>query len=255
MLRFDTGTTTLDYHDISDDFFAGLLEDIRPHTLTLKAGVEAVWALYQSVLHVVRHGIPGDIVECGVWSGGSVLLAARTLRHLGDTSRRIYLYDTFAGMPKPEPVDTSWDGVPALPTWEQFQRDGRKWGYGGSLGHVRNVVMSSGYPPDRFVFVEGKVEDTIPATHPDSIALLRLDTDFHSSTYHELVHLYPLLSVNGILIIDDYGAFRGAKQATDQYIEQNRLPLFLFRVNSCVRLAIRPADGRRVRQLASARGP
>ena len=131
----------------------------------------------------MRHRIPGDIVECGVWSGGSMLLAAHALLHFGDTSRRIWLYDTFAGVPKPEPVDARWDGVPALPTWEHHNKTGGRWGYGGTQEHVREVVCSSGYPADQFVFVEGMVEETLPATRPEVISLLRLDTDLYRSTY------------------------------------------------------------------------
>lgn len=100
--------------------------------------------------------------------------------------------------------------------------------------------FSSGYPKDKFVFVEGKVEDTIPATRPEQISLLRLDTDLYRSPYHELVHLYPLIAPGGILIIDDYGAFQGAKIAPDQYIEENKLPIFLSRIDVSVRLAVKP---------------
>jgi hypothetical protein len=196
--------------------------------------------LYQAIEYVVRNHIPGDIVECGVWSGGSMLLAALALQHFGDTSRRIWLYDTFAGNPRPEAVDARWDGMPALPTWEHHQRNGGRWCFGGTQDHVRRVVMSSGYPEDRFVFVEGLVEDTLPAQRPDTISLLRLDTDLYRSTWHELVHLYPLLSVGGILMIDDYGAFQGARLATDQFIEQHRLKLFLSRIDTSVRVAVKP---------------
>jgi O-methyltransferase len=240
MLVLETEKGQLEYPDISDTFFADIAQKVRRHTRTFGAGVEAPWALYRSIEYIVRNRIPGDIVECGVWSGGSMLLAAHALMHFGDTSRRIYLYDTFAGMPKPGAIDTRWDGVPALPTWEHYQRNGGRWCYGGTQDHVRSVVSSSGYPEDRFVFVEGMVEDTLPATRPEKISLLRLDTDLYSSTYHELVHLYPLLAVGGILIIDDYGAFQGAKIATDQFIEENRLPLFLSRIDGSVRLAVKP---------------
>lgn len=240
MLVLETAKGQLEYPDITDAFFAELAQKVRQHTRTLGAGVEAPWALYQSIEYVVRNRIPGDIVECGVWSGGSMLLAAHALMHFGDTSRRIYLYDTFAGMPKPDAVDARWDGVPALPTWEHHQRNGTRWGYGGTQDHVRSVVSSSGYPEDKLVFVEGMVEDTLPAIRPDHISLLRLDTDLYRSTYHELVHLYPQLSVGGILIIDDYGAFQGARLATDQFIEENCLPLFLSRIDASVRLAIKP---------------
>ena len=240
MLVLETAKGKLDYPDISDPFFADIAQKVRPHTRTFGAGVEAPWALYQSIEYIVRNRIPGDIVECGVWSGGSMLLAAHALLHFGDTSRRIYLYDTFAGMPRPDAIDARWDGVPALPTWEHHQRNGGRWGFGGTQDHVRDVVLSSGYPEEKFVFVEGMVEDTLPATRPEQISLLRLDTDLYRSTYHELVHLYPLLSVGGILIIDDYGAFQGARVATDQFIEENRLPLFLSRIDGSVRLAVKP---------------
>jgi O-methyltransferase len=239
MLIYETGTSRLEYLDISDPFFIGLIRQVNRHTLTFANGVEAPWALYQSIEYIVRHGIPGDIVECGVWSGGSMLLAAHALMHFGDTSRRIWLYDTFAGLPKPEAIDARWDGMPALPTWEQHQKTGGRWCYGGTQAHVRDVVCSSGYPADQFVFVEGLVEDTLPATRPDNVALLRLDTDLYRSTYHELVHLYPPLSIGGILILDDYGGFLGVRRAVDQYFEETGQPVFLSRISAGLRLAVK----------------
>jgi hypothetical protein len=236
-----TGEQTREYYDISDPFFGGLVDVVRPHTLTLESGVEAPWALYQAVDYVVRNHIPGDIVECGVWSGGSMLLAAHALKHFGDTTRRIYLYDTFDGMPKPDDVDRRYDGVPTLPTWESFQANGQRWGFGGPQDHVQRVVNLAEYPADKLVFVKGMVEDTLPATCPDTIAILRLDTDLYSSTLHELVHLYPRLSVGGILIIDDYGHYLGSQTATDQYFEENKIPVFLSRINENVRLLVKPA--------------
>lgn len=239
MLIYETGTSRLEYLDISDPFFIGLIRKVNPHTLTFAAGVEAPWALYQSIEYIVRHNIPGDIVECGVWSGGSMLLAAHALMHFGETSRRIWLYDTFAGLPKPEAVDARWDGMPALPTWQHHQNAGGRWCYGGTPDHVRDVVCSSGYPADQFVFVEGLVEDTLPATRPDSIALLRLDTDLYRSTYHELVHLYPPLSIGGILILDDYGGFQGVRRAVDQYFDETGQPAFLSRISAGLRLVVK----------------
>jgi O-methyltransferase len=242
MLIFRTDGQTREYFDISDPFFAGLIEIIRPHTLTLQSGVEAAWALYQSIQYVVRNRIPGDIVECGVWSGGSVLLAAHALKHFGDTTRRIYLYDTFDGMSKPSSADRFWDNRPLLPTWGHFQANGKHWAFGGTKEHVRDVVISSGYPSELLIFVEGMVEATLPAVRPDTIALLRLDTDLYESTLHELMHLYPALSVGGILIIDDYGAYLGARRATDEYFNERRPPVFLSRINESVRLLVKPAN-------------
>lgn len=240
MLIYNTGKARLEYPDISDQFFVELIQKVSPHTLTFASGVEAPWALYRAIEFLVREDIPGDIVECGVWSGGSMLLAAYALMHFGDTSRRIWLYDTFAGVPKPETVDAFGDGARVLPTWEHYQQIGRRWGYGGTQEHVREVVYSSGYTAENFVFVEGPVEDTLPATRPEVISLLRLDTDLYRSTYHELVHLYPLLSPGGILILDDYGGFQGVQVAVDQYFTEISQPVFLARINAGVRLAVKP---------------
>jgi O-methyltransferase len=197
--------------------------------------------VYQSVEYIVRNRIPGDIVECGVWSAGSMLLAAHALMHFGDTSRPIYLSDTFAGLPKPDAIGARWDGVPALPTWEHHQRNGGRWGYGGTPDHVGRVWCRRPVIPRRSSCSSKAWQRTPALRHGrKKISLLRLDTDLYSSTYHKLVHLYPLLAVGGILIIDDYGAFQGARLATDRFIEENRLAVFLSRIDPSVRLAIKP---------------
>ena len=186
---------------------------------------------------MVKNEIPGDFVECGVWRGGSVILMALALAHFGDTDRKIFLYDTFTGMTKPDEKDVDWEGLNLQEKWENDPST--QWGYGGSLEEVRKNVYASNYPKDNFVFVKGPVEQTLPGTRPKNIALLRLDTDWYASTYHELVHLYPILSTGGILMIDDYGWCRGARQATDQYIKENKLNLFLSRIDESVRLAVK----------------
>jgi O-methyltransferase len=240
MLSIELDGRTIEYNDIDDPFFIELFPKLKTHTLTAMGGPEPTWALYKSVEYIVKNKIPGDIVECGVWNGGSMLLVALALIHFGDTSRKLYLYDTFAGMPRPEDIDRRWDGVPALPTWEDFAARGSVMGYGGTVDVVRDVMRLSAYPEDKMVFVEGLVEDTLPANRPDQVSILRLDTDFYRSTLHELVYLYPVLSSGGILIIDDYGYFQGARAATDQYIAQHDLKVFLSRVNENVRLIVKP---------------
>jgi O-methyltransferase len=230
---------THEYHDIDDPYFTQLLPKIRPFTITTNRGAEAPWALWKAIQYIVENKIPGDIVECGVWRGGSILLATCALRYFGDTSREIYLYDTFEGMPKPGPLDKRWDGLDALPTWENATERGGMWGFGGTVEMVKELVFKGGYPEDKFHFIKGMVEDTLPSVKPDQIALLRLDTDLYDSTYHELVHLYPSLSADGILIIDDYGYFQGSRKATDQYIKENNLKLFLHRVDAGVRIAVK----------------
>ena len=109
-----------------------------------------------------------------------------------------------------------------------------------SLDEVTRNVLGTGYPADRVRFVEGLVEDTIPEQAPEEIAVLRLDTDWYESTRHQLVHLYPRLSSGGVLILDDYGCWLGARQAVDEYIEEHGLHLLLTRIDSSGRLVVKP---------------
>ena len=240
MLRAEFEGRMIEYFDIDDDYFIEIFPTISQYSIAAMEGGEPSWALYKSIEYIVKHQIPGDIVECGVWRGGAMLLAALALIHFGDTSRKIYLYDTFAGMPRPGEHDCRWDGVSALPTWESYAAKGKTMGFGGTVEMVRHVLRTSHYPEENLVFVEGMVEDTIPATKPERISLLRLDTDFYDSTLHELTHLYPDLVSGGVLIIDDYGYFQGSRLATDKYIADHNLKILLNRINHTVRLAVKP---------------
>src|SRR5262249_2259742 len=108
------------------------------------------------------------------------------------------------------------------------------------LDEVRRNLASTAYPLDRVKFVIGKVEDTIPSSTPKRIALLRLDTDWYESTKHELIHLWPRLVRNGIMIIDDYGDWTGARKAADEFIAAAGCPLFLNRIDHTGRLIVKP---------------
>ena len=235
------------YRDIIRDnpddlYFLDIIQQFAPYTMTVGRGFEPAYSLYKVIQYLVKNKIPGDFVECGVWRGGMVILAALALAHFGDTERKIYLYDTFEGMTAPEDQDIDWDGKSFVEQWKSETaklNNGYAWGFGGRIEEVQKNVFASNYPNDNFIFVKGPVEDTIPDIVPKQIAMLRLDTDWYSSTYHELVHLYPLLAVGGALIIDDYGWCRGARQATDQYVEEHNLNIFLGRVDESVRLAIK----------------
>ena len=112
------------------------------------------------------------------------------------------------------------------------------WCY-APLDAVREAVLSSGYPSRKITFVKGRVEDTLPQAAPEKIAILRLDTDWYESTRHELETLYPRLVRGGVLILDDYGHWQGAKKAVDEYIEKNDLKLFLSRTDYTGRVAIK----------------
>jgi hypothetical protein len=100
-------------------------------------------------------------------------------------------------------------------------------------------MYETGYDREKISFVKGKVEETIPDNAPQSISLLRLDTDWYESTRHELIHLYPRLSHGGVIIIDDYGHWLGARKAVDEYIEQNNLCLLLNRLDYTGRIGVK----------------
>ena len=95
------------------------------------------------------------------------------------------------------------------------------------LNDVKKNVFSTNYNKEKFHFIVGKVEETIPEKAPEKISLLRLDTDWYESTRHELVHLFPRLSRGGIIIIDDYWSWDGSRMATDEYLSQNNIKIFL----------------------------
>ena len=225
--------------DYPPDFDAGTVElcrFVQPYTMTSKY---ALFALRRAVQYVVANQIPGDVVECGVWRGGSVMAIARTLVELGDTARTLHLFDTFEGMPPPTDADRSSAGEAAADLLEQNDRDtSTVWAY-SPLEEVRRNVARAGYPAARVAFVKGKVEDTIPAVAPAQVALLRLDTDWYESTRHELVHLYPRLAAGGVLIIDDYGYWQGARRAVDEFVAERKLKLLLNRVDHTAVLGVK----------------
>ena len=213
-----------------------LCQSVQPFTMT---SPERIFALREAINHVVRHKIHGDIVECGVWKGGSMMVAARTLQDLGETSRHLYLFDTFEGMPAPGEQDVSLENESASELMSRADKQSSSiWAF-GALEEVKRNLLSTGYPASQVSFVKGKVEETIPQNAPPQIAVLRLDTDWYESTYHEMVHLYPRLSSGGVLIIDDYGHWKGARKAVDQYIEENNLRLLLSRIDYTGRICVK----------------
>jgi hypothetical protein len=220
-----------------DDASLETLRAVRPYTMT---SPERVFALIEAVRYLTRRRVPGAIVECGVWRGGSMMAAARTLLSLGDTTRELYLFDTFEGMPPPGEHDVDHRGRTAR---AELAKSSPKdpssiWCY-ATLAEVEQALISVGYPRDRIHFVQGKVEDTVPSRAPNEIALLRLDTDWYESTKHELDHLYPRISRGGVLIVDDYGYWAGARRATDEFIAADSEFGLLSRIDATGRLAIK----------------
>jgi O-methyltransferase len=139
-----------------------ILARVRPYTMT---SVERVLALIGAVRHVSASEVPGAIVECGVWRGGSAMVAMLALNSAGDHARDIYLYDTYQGMSQPGAEDVSHDGVSAAQQLRDAEPGAGVW-CNASLEDVRNNVLSTGYPEAKIHFVRGDVQATIPATCP-----------------------------------------------------------------------------------------
>lgn len=213
-----------------------VIRAVRPYTMTSN---ECLCALIQAIRYVVRANIPGSIVECGVWKGGSMMAAAHTLKRLAKDDKDLYLFDTYEGMTKPSDYDADHEGQPAFIEFDRTKRTNNSsdWCY-APVEEVTRNLFSTGYNADRLRFIKGEVEDTIPRLAPNQISLLRLDTDWYESTRHELIHLMPRLAAGGVLIIDDYGYWQGNKKAVDEYLAQNNMVVLLNRIDSTARIAV-----------------
>ena len=225
-------------HALKYGEFLELYRQCQPYTMT---SIERMYALYKAVEYVVQNKIPGDFVECGVWKGGSSMLMALTLKKFGDMNRKIWMYDTYEGMSEPGKEDADIHGQSADHLLKGASKEVAEsvWCY-SSLDEVKKNLSLVQYPMQQIEFVQGKVEDTIPAHSPaGDIALLRLDTDWYESTRHELHHLFPKLIQKGILIIDDYGHWVGARKAVDEYLKTYQIPLFLNSMDYSGRIAVK----------------
>jgi hypothetical protein len=218
-----------------DAFTASVIDRIAPYTLTSD---ERVMALVEAVRYLVRTDVPGAFVECGVWRGGSSMAMALTLLDLDAGDRDLMLYDTFTHMPFPGEEDVDLFGNAAADAYDEASA-AEAFRY-LPFDEVRSVLVSTGYDPGRLHFVQGMVEETIPSGAPDQIALCRLDTDWYASTAHEMEHLWPRIAPGGVLIIDDYGHFMGAKKAVDEYLAEHDLPVLLNRIDFTGRLVVKP---------------
>ncbi len=172
---------------------------IAPYT---KTSPERIECMISSLREIDARGIEGDIVECGVWRGGNIILARKV-----SPDRICWLYDTFTGMPEPGPHD----GAKAKGKW-------RKHWCEASIDDVIDcLVQTDVYDPNKLRFCAGDVAETLLINPPEKIALLRLDTDWYESTKLELEVLYPRLQSGGVLIVDDYGHWQGSRKAVDEY--------------------------------------
>jgi predicted O-methyltransferase YrrM len=200
-----------------------ILGRCEPFTMTSK---ERLWATMTATKYILKNRIPGALVECGVWRGGSSMAMLEVVRSEGASDRELFLFDTFAGMTQPTDIDRNLSGEPAQDQLDQASRQegGNIWCI-ADISDVRNNLHSTGYPSERMYFIKGDVADTlrVETNLPTEIALLRLDTDWYESTKAELEILFPRLVRGGVCLIDDYGHWQGARKAVDDYLEEQQI--------------------------------
>jgi len=183
-------------------------------------GTVRMWALIQAFNHVQDNDILGDYVECGVWQGGNLILLSGLQETIG-ANRTIYGFDTFSGMTTPTDYDVDYRGNLAEEVMQHVTKiDGEKSIHAqASLSLVTSNLNENN--AKNIKLIEGDVAVTLRESKnlPEKIAILRLDTDWYESTKVELETLYPLLEPGGVLIIDDYGHYSGARKAVDEYFK------------------------------------
>jgi len=177
-----------------------ILEIIQPYTMMPAARLEALAALVQ------RAPATGDIVQCGVWNGGSAALMAQTVL----PPRTVWLFDSFQGLPAPGPKD----GAKAQ---RKFDRVGPGW-CEGSEEAVREVFAAIRWPEKLLHIIPGWLADTLPTVEPGPIAVLHIDVDFYDATRAVLEQFASLVVSGGLIIVDDYGHWEGARRACDEFL-------------------------------------
>jgi O-methyltransferase len=209
---------------VSPSEFSSLYRKIRPYTMCSNARLHG---LYRAVRHVVCHDVPGDIVECGSARGGSAALMALTLQQLG-AHRNLWLFDTFEGLPAPTSNDPDYD-IANLFT-------------GTCVGTVENVrQLFHRLNVDSGVnFVKGLFQETLRASQVLQIAVLHIDGDWHESVKVCLDEFYDKVVPGGVIQFDDYGYWKGARRAIDEFFEKRRISPKLVRLDYSGRFLIKP---------------
>lgn len=212
------------FPDIQDELFWACYERCAPFSMVHITGFLDT---YNALKHIRRNKIAGDFVECGCHMGGMGIFIA-LLNAEWQLGRRVILFDSFVGFPQGQDDALVWGAPVASVQYPSFLEDVQD-----NIAHVLGDATT-------VTLVPGMVEDTIPASDIDAIALLRLDTDFYASTKMELEHFYPRLQPGGALTIDDYGIFQGSRRATDEFLATLASPPRLNRIDAGVWSGVKP---------------
>ena len=203
------------------------LSDKQKHLISITNSISMTpqirrYNLIQALEYITHYKLEGDLVECGVWKGGNLVIYKKFIEEK-NIKKNIYAFDTFEGMSGPDHNDYIING--GIKAQTILDKDIKKitndWGV-CSLEEVKFNISQRTKNLNNIFFIKGKVEDTLLDTmnHPKKISILRLDTDFYQSTKIELEILYKKVCKGGVIIIDDYGHWAGSKKAVDEFFKE-----------------------------------
>jgi hypothetical protein len=196
---------------------------IKPYSMA--STDDKVSELFDYLEHIRLNNVEGDFVECGVWKGGTILGIMEYLSFHNMRDRKVWGYDTFSGLTEPTENDyelNGWSHQRTKDYWLKHQNDWCKSG----LEEVRNNLSSTTFPKENLKLIVGDICQTLLKQEnvPLKISLLRLDTDWYESTKAEMDILYPFVSENGVVIVDDYNYWNGSREAVDETINYKEYP-------------------------------
>jgi len=184
-------------------------------------GLKRLDNLHSCIAQVLRDQVPGDFIETGVWRGGTCIFMRAALKAYRDSTRQVWVADSFEGLPKPDDRYPQDEGDPHWTMSDYL---------GISLDQVKANFSRYGLLDDRVRFLKGWFKDTLPTAPIERLAILRLDGDMYSSTMDSLLNLYSKLSVGGYAIIDDY-ALDSCRKAVDDFRVNNQIRTPLIRID------------------------
>jgi hypothetical protein len=189
------------------------------HTLN---GLKQLDHLQQCIESILHENVAGDLIETGVWRGGSCIFMRAVLAAYGVQDRSVFVADSFEGLPPSNPAQFPADV-------EELER--LNWLFAVSQAEVEANFRNYGLLDEQVVFLKGWFKDTLPQAPIEKLAILRLDGDLYESTMQALQHLYPKLSDGGFCIVDDYYHFASCRAAVDDYRAQHGIQTPLNRVD------------------------
>jgi hypothetical protein len=215
---------------LSEDEMQRIVETVRPYTMVADDGIKLAM---RATIHVIQSNIPGALVECGVWRGGcsaALLLAQRAV--FGRVVRPVYMLDSFEGLP---PVDQR-DG-PLAAAYQRQEYAEYLDNCRAGIEEAQAALDTLGLQSDDYALVKGWFDETVPplaaSLRDQGVAMLRLDGDWYDSTMTCLSHLEPLVSAEGMVLIDDYFEWDGCARAIHDYLSRNDLA---YRIQSAPNL-------------------